>query len=66
MEHYFEEIRNHDPVEPEESSDKDKRGDGLYKLTTLQLYNDTSVISFPLVPLQHQLRGKRFNRNTFS
>lgn len=43
MEHYFEEIRNHDPVEPEESSDKDKRGDGLYKLTTLQLYIMTQV-----------------------
>lgn len=27
MEHYFKEIRNHDPVEPEESSDKDKRSD---------------------------------------
>lgn len=27
MEHYFEEIRNHDPVDPEESSDKDTRDD---------------------------------------
>lgn len=43
MEHYFEEIRNHDHVEPEESSDKDKRSDGLYKLTTLQLYIMTQV-----------------------
>lgn len=50
MEHYFEEIRNHDPVKPdlEKSSDDDIRGDVLCNLTNL-LKADMNTHYFPFI-----------------
>lgn len=50
MEHYFEEIRNHDPVKPdlEKSTDDDIRGDVLSNLTNL-LKADMNTHYFPFI-----------------